>query len=151
MAVTTSQFKQRLAELLEISKKDADDILWALQSIAEETVKSADSLTLPGIGKLDCKVQAARNARNPRTGESVKVPAKVAVKFRVATSLKGQAPSLTSKKGKKLLEAVEAQNKAKAKRKRQRETEEDAPKKVGKKKAKGNKKVKAGSGRKARF
>lgn len=151
MAVSASQLKQRLAELLEVNKKEADNILWAFQTICEETVQSADSLTLPGVGKLDCKVQAARQARNPRTGEAVKVPAKVAVKFRVAKTLKDQAPSLTSKKGKKLLEAVEAQNKAKAKRKRQREAEDETPKKKKSNKSKSNVKAVGRKKAKARY
>lgn len=131
--LTVAQLKQRLAEVLEIPKKEADNILWGLEQVAVETVNSAGSLTFPGIGKLDCKVQAPRTARNPRTGEKVQVPAKVAVKFRVAKSLKDAAPSLKSKKGKALLEEVEKQNKAKLKRKKQREaTAETNTKKSGK-------------------
>jgi DNA-binding protein HU-beta len=148
MALSAAQLKQRLSELLELPKKEADNILWALETICEEVVQSGESLTLPGIGKLDCKVQAARKARNPRTGESVNVPAKVAVKFRVAKSLKDNAPSLTSKKGKRLLEEVEAKNKAKAKRKRQAEADTSTKKA---KKSKGVKRAKATSGRKARY
>lgn len=166
MALTASQLKQRLAELLEVPKKEADNILWAFQTLCEETVKNADSLTIPGVGKLDCKIQAERMARNPRTGEKVKVPAKVAVKFRVANSLKDNAPSLKSKKGKALLEEVEKANKAKAKKRRQRQAEaEAAPAKKSNKKSAAKKsvktkkstksttakKVKVGSGRKARY
>lgn len=144
-AITASQFKQRLSEVLEISKKEADNVLWGLEQIAVETVNSGDSLTLPGIGKLDCKVQAARTARNPRTGDKVNVPAKVAVKFRVAKSLKDAAPSLKSKKGKALLEEVEKANKAKAKRKRLRDAEaaEKPKKKSGSKTKKSTKSAKA--------
>lgn len=119
--ITAPQLKQRLAELLEVPKKEVDDILWALNEVAVEAVKNGNSITFPGIGKLNCKIQAARTAHNPRTMEKVRVPAKVAVKFSVAKTLKDEAPSLQSKKGKALLEEVEESNKQKAKRKRMRE------------------------------
>lgn len=122
--MTVSQLKTRLAELLEIEKKEADDILWALQELCVEVVKKGDSVTIPGVGKLSCAVRAARVGRNPRTGEAVKVPAKVAVKFGLTKSLKESAPKLTSKSGKRLLEEAEAKQAAAAKRKRKKEKEE---------------------------
>lgn len=122
MSMTAAQLKQRLAELLEVSKKEADNILWAFSEVMTETVKNADSVTIPGIGKLDCVVQPSRKARNPATGESIMTKPKVAVKFKVSKSLKDQAPSLKSKTGKRLLEAAEAKQaeREKAKRKRER-------------------------------
>nr|MDA8086156.1 HU family DNA-binding protein [Nitrospiraceae bacterium] len=43
---------------------------------------------LPGIGKIALVKRKARTGRNPRTGESIKIPAKKAVKFRVAKAAK---------------------------------------------------------------
>lgn len=123
MALSVSQLKERLAELLEVPKKETENILWALNEVCSETVASGETLTLPGIGKLSCNVRPARKARNPRTGESVQVPAKVAVKFNLSKSLKDQAPSLKSKGGKRLLEEAEAKQEAAAKRKRKKERE----------------------------
>lgn len=124
MPLSAAQLKQRLAELLEVPKKQADDILWAFSEVMTETVKNADSVTIPGFGKLECKVQPSRKARNPATGESIKTKPKVAVKFKVSSTLKAQAPSLTSKKGKALLESAEAKQAEREKAKRKREREE---------------------------
>lgn len=121
MALTVSQTKERLADLLEIDKKEADNILWAFSELCTEVVEQGDSFTIPGVGKISCKVQPPRNARNPRTGEAVKVPAKVVVKFGLAKSLKDSAPTLKSKEGKALLAAAEEAQALREKRKRQRE------------------------------
>lgn len=130
--ISVSELKQRLAELLEVPKKDADDYLWALQEICTSAVKNGDTVTLPQIGKLSCRVRAARTARNPRTGEPVKVPAKVALKFTIAKSLKDSTPSLKSRQGKALLtEAEEKQaERDKARRRREREEAKGGKKKV---------------------
>lgn len=127
MAVSASQLKKRLAELLEISTKDADDILWALSQVAEETVKNADTLTLPGIGRLKCAVAEARMGRNPATGESIKIPAKVRVSFSVATPLKEMAPDV--RKGRKIL-AEREEEKVEAREERERTAKRNDRKKV---------------------
>lgn len=136
MPITAAQFKGRLAELLDIPKKDADDVLWAFQEVFTETVKNGDSLTIPGVGKLSCIVSPARNARNPRTGETFVTKPKVNVKFNLSASFKENAPSIKSKKGRALLEEAE-QKKAKrekAKRKREREAEKSQSSKLKKSK-----------------
>lgn len=150
MALTAAQLKQRIAELLEVSRKEADDILWAFSEVMSETVEKADSVTIPGIGKLDCIVQPSRNARNPATGETIRTKPKVAVKFRVSKTLKDKAPSLTSKKGKQLLAAAQekqAEREA-AKAKRDRAAAKEARKGTALRSTKstkksGTKKVKA--------
>jgi len=43
---------------------------------------------VPGLGKLVKIHRKAREGRNPATGESIKIPAKVVVKFRVAKAAK---------------------------------------------------------------
>lgn len=113
--ITVPQFKSRLVEMLELkNKQEADDILWALQQIFEEVVEDAETLTLPGIGKLSCSVRSARKGRNPATGESLKIPAKVSVRFTVSKSLKDKVPSV--KRGQRLIEEREAEKKRKKRR-----------------------------------
>jgi DNA-binding protein HU-beta len=47
-----------------------------------------NSFTLPGLGKLVLVNRKARTGRNPATGETIKIPAKKVVKFRVAKACK---------------------------------------------------------------
>lgn len=53
-----------------------------------KTLKKGDEVSIAGLGIFSTKERAARTARNPRTGESVKVPAMRVPKFRAAKALK---------------------------------------------------------------
>ena len=57
-------------------------------AIAE--VKKNGVFVLPGIGRLVRVDRKARTGRNPATGETIKIPAKKVVKFRVAKSREGR-------------------------------------------------------------
>lgn len=91
-----------LAEKVEISKKQASMFLEELATMAYREAKN--SFTLPGLGKLVLVQRKARMGRNPATGETIKIPAKKVVKFRVAKACKdailGPAAA-PKKKGKK--------------------------------------------------
>ena len=86
--MTKSQTLNVLAESSELSKKDVTAVLDALTELAYKEVKSKGEFTVPGIGKLVKKNRAARMGRNPATGETIKIPAKTVVKFRVAKAAK---------------------------------------------------------------
>jgi DNA-binding protein HU-beta len=84
--LTKSQLAAALADKAEISKKQASEILALLTELAYKHAK--DTFTLPGIGKLVLVNRKARLGRNPKTGETIKIPAKKVVKFRVAKAAK---------------------------------------------------------------
>ena len=52
------------------------------------TLKKGEEVSVAGLGIFSVKARAAREARNPRTGETVKVPAMKVPKFRAAKALK---------------------------------------------------------------
>jgi DNA-binding protein HU-beta len=52
------------------------------------TLKKGDEVSIAGLGIFSAKQRAARTARNPRTGESIKVAAMRVPKFRAAKALK---------------------------------------------------------------
>jgi DNA-binding protein HU-beta len=85
-ALSKSQLAAAIAEKAEISKKQAVEILDHIATLAYKHAK--DTFTLPGIGKLVLKNRAARQGRNPKTGETIQIPAKRVVKFRVAKAAK---------------------------------------------------------------
>lgn len=71
------------------TKAAIEGVLDALGNVAQHHLTQPGAeLTLPGIGKLKARAQAARTARNPQTGEEVTVPARTAVKLTVAKELK---------------------------------------------------------------
>jgi DNA-binding protein HU-beta len=56
--------------------------------MAYKEVVNNGEFSLPGLGKLVKVNRKAREGRNPATGESIHIPAKTVVKFRVAKAAK---------------------------------------------------------------
>ena len=81
-ALTKSQLAASIAEKSEISKKQAAEILEYIAQLAYKNAKN--TFTLPGLGKLVLVNRKARTGRNPLTGETIQIPAKRVVKFRVS-------------------------------------------------------------------
>ena len=86
--MTKSQLLTMLAEICNMSKKDVGEFLDMLAQMAYDETKRNGEFTLPGLGKLVKKHRAARSGRNPATGETIQIPAKTVVKFRVAKAAK---------------------------------------------------------------
>jgi DNA-binding protein HU-beta len=86
--LTQTQLVRTLAEDLELNNKTARAFLDRLASLAITEVKKNGVFVLPGIGRLVRVDRKARTGRNPATGESIKIPAKKVVKFRVAKAAK---------------------------------------------------------------
>ncbi len=81
-AMTKSKIIDQLAEKSGVTKKTASEILENLAVLAYKEAKN--SFTVPGLGKLVLSNRKARQGRNPQTGESIKIPARRVVKFRIA-------------------------------------------------------------------
>jgi DNA-binding protein HU-beta len=75
-------------ERLELSRKDAVELVDGLFADIQAAVVSGDAVKIPGFGQFKVRDRAARMARNPATGEQVKVPAKRVFKFLPAKALK---------------------------------------------------------------
>ena len=86
--MTQTQLVRSLAESCEVNNKTARAFLDHLASMAIAEVKKNGVFVLPGIGRLVRVDRKARTGRNPATGESIKIPAKKVVKFRVAKAAK---------------------------------------------------------------
>lgn len=65
-----------------------DDVLNALAEVVKDELKSGGELIIPGIAKMGTRDQAARDGRNPATGEAIKIPAKTVVTAKPVTALK---------------------------------------------------------------
>ncbi len=55
------------------TKREAETALKAVLDTVTDAVASGEKVTLPGFGTFDKRERAARTARNPQTGEAVKV------------------------------------------------------------------------------
>ena len=85
--MTKNELTAAIAEATGKSKADVTAILASLGTVVAQTLKSGDDVTLGGIGKLSAAKREAREARNPSTGATIKVPAKTVVKFKVTKDL----------------------------------------------------------------
>ncbi len=86
--MTKSALLSALAEKTGMSKKDVEGFMGAMVEMAYHEVKKSGVFVLPGLGKLVKVHRAARLGRNPATGAALQIPAKTAVKFRVAKAAK---------------------------------------------------------------
>ena len=86
--MTQTQVIRKLAEEGGVTNKQSRGILENLSALAIAEVKKNGVFVLPGIGRLVRVDRKARLGRNPATGETIKIPAKKVVKFRVAKAAK---------------------------------------------------------------
>ena len=70
-----------IAEKSELSKKDAEKALKAFTEVVTEELKKGNKIQLVGFGTFEVAKRAAREGRNPQTGETMKIAASVAPKF----------------------------------------------------------------------
>lgn len=86
MPMTKSQIQAELAERTGLTKKQVKEFLDEQASLAYQ--QASEGYALQGIGKLVLVNRKARQGRNPATGEVIQIPAKTAVKFRIAKAAK---------------------------------------------------------------
>ena len=70
-----------------LTKADAKKAVEAFFSSVEKALKKGDKVAVVGFGSWSVAKKEARDARNPRTGAVIKVPAKKVVKFKAGTEL----------------------------------------------------------------
>ncbi|MBI2434733.1 MAG: HU family DNA-binding protein [Candidatus Hydrogenedentes bacterium] len=87
--MTKSKIIEAISQETGVSKKDTGNLLGALADLAY--AQAGVGFTVPGLGKLVVVQRKARKGRNPATGETIKIPAKKVVKFRLAKAAKDAA------------------------------------------------------------
>ena len=70
------------------TKVQAEQAVEVMVNSIIDSLKKGDEVSIAGLGIFSVKQRAARDARNPRTGEAIKVPAMKVPKFRAAKALK---------------------------------------------------------------
>ena len=84
--------KQELVEVMAeqagLTKADATRALDAFMGAVTKALKAGKKVSLVGFGTYATSKRAAREGRNPRTGETVKIAARTAVTFKAGSKLK---------------------------------------------------------------
>ncbi len=70
------------------TKTQSEEVVQMIIDSIITTLKAGEEVSLAGLGIFSVKQRAARDARNPKTGETVKVAAQRVPKFRAAKAFK---------------------------------------------------------------
>lgn len=76
-----------IAEMAKISKKDAANALKAAIAAVTEALKKGEKVSLVGFGTLAVAEKAPRSGFNPRTKETIEIPARKTIKFKPSSDL----------------------------------------------------------------
>ncbi|WP_394523774.1 HU family DNA-binding protein [Lacrimispora sp. JR3] len=77
-----------VAEKAELSKKDAEKAVKALTDVVSEELVKGEKIQLVGFGTFEVSERAAREGRNPKSGEVMNIPASKTPKFKAGKALK---------------------------------------------------------------
>ena len=77
-----------IAEKTELSRKDAEKALKAFTEVVEEELKKGEKIQLVGFGTFEVSERAAREGRNPQTGETMQIAASKSPMFKAGKALK---------------------------------------------------------------
>ena len=86
--MSQSEVYNHFAEKSGMKRAQVKEFFEELANLAMSEVKSNGEFVLPGFGKLVLSERKAREGRNPQTGETIQIPAKTALKFRLSKGLK---------------------------------------------------------------
>ena len=77
-----------VAEKAELSKKDAEKAVKAFTDVVSEELVNGGKIQLVGFGTFEVSERAAREGRNPKSGEVMNIPASKTPKFKAGKELK---------------------------------------------------------------
>ncbi len=83
-----ADFISAVAAQAELSKADAGRALDAVIEVVKKALKKGDSVSLVGFGTFQVRKRAARQGRNPRTGQAIKIKASKVPSFKAGKALK---------------------------------------------------------------
>ena len=83
-----TQLIEAVAAKADIKKKDAEAAVNAMTAAIAEALKAGDKVQLVGFGTFEVKERAARDGRNPKTGEKITIAASKHPAFTAGKALK---------------------------------------------------------------
>jgi len=86
--VTKQEFVDQVADRAGLSKKDAAGAVDAFLDTVEDALKRGSEVSFSGFGKFSVSDRAAREGRNPATGERIQIAASRVPRFTAGAGLK---------------------------------------------------------------
>ena len=78
----------KMAEKSQLTKKDAETALKAFVESVQEALENGEKVQLVGFGTFETRERAAREGRNPRTKETISIPASTVPVFKAGKEFK---------------------------------------------------------------
>ncbi len=86
--MTKQEFVDQIADRAGLSKKDAAGAVDAFLDTVEDALKRGSEVSFSGFGKFSVSARAAREGRNPATGERIQIAASNVPRFSAGAGLK---------------------------------------------------------------
>jgi DNA-binding protein HU-beta len=86
--MTKNELADQIAERTGVAASQARQIVEATIEVVSDELAAGGEVALAGFGKFSISHRAAREGRNPSTGETIKIAASKAAKFSAASALK---------------------------------------------------------------
>ena len=86
--MTKTELVSAVAEKAELSKKDAEKAVAAVVESITDALVNGDKVQLVGFGTFEVRDRAAREGKNPLTGEKINIPASKSPAFKAGKALK---------------------------------------------------------------
>ncbi len=86
--MTKMEIVANVAEMAELSKKDAEKAVSAFTETITKALASGEKISMVGFGTFEVRKRPARTGRNPRTKETIKIPATKVPVFKAGKALK---------------------------------------------------------------
>lgn len=83
-----NEFIDKVAGMADMSKSEAAKAVDAVFDAVTKALQAGDDIRLVGFGTFSAAQRKARDGRNPRTGETIKIPASIQPKFSAGKGLK---------------------------------------------------------------
>ena len=86
--MTKADLIEKMASDADISKAAAEKALDSMIDAIMKTVKKGNKVALAGLGTFSASKRKARKGRNPKTGETINIPARKVPKFSAGKAFK---------------------------------------------------------------
>ena len=84
MALTKAEIVEAIYEKTDRNRSDVKDIVETLLEIMKKAIVDESALLISGFGKFEAYAKEARKGRNPQTDESITLPSRKVVVFRLS-------------------------------------------------------------------
>ena len=86
--MTKNELVEAIASKTELTKTDVDKVITSFADVITDALVKGDKVSLKGFGNFEVRDRSARTGRNPHTGETMKIEASKAPKFKAGKALK---------------------------------------------------------------